>query len=203
MNWNVEAYQLKVFQELSLELRGTERVLDIGCGDGHDAAWFAQRSQLTIGLDLVKRPEWRRFACQNLELIEGNAEALPFPDRSFEIVFLKDVLHHASRPNRILVEAQRLCVPGGQICIVEGNRFNPILYIHMTLLLGHQHFSRKVFKRMVQQIFPNARFVHFEAHVYPFHAGSLIGLAKVIEKIVATAPIVRRLSSYNAALVRG
>ncbi len=202
MRWNIEEYQRTVFEQLRLPISGTERVLDLGCGEGRDAAWFAQRGCMTVGVDFQAHPLWQKLARPGLEFICGNAEGLEVPDRSFDLVFMKDVLHHASSPDRVLREAMRLCVPGGQICIVEANRLNPIFYLHMTLLLGHQHFRRPLFQRIVSGVFPQARFLHFEAHVYPFRSRILIAITRALQAVIARLPLVERLASYNAALVR-
>lgn len=202
MYWNVDAYQKKVFEQLPLTLHGSEHVLDLGCGDGHDADWLARTARQTVGVDLVGRSEWERFARPGLTFVEANAEALPFADRSFDVVFLKDVLHHAVMPVRVLSEARRVCASGGRICIVEGNRYNPMLYLHMTLLLGHQHFPRAVFRQMIVGTFPNAQFIQFEAHVYPLRHRFLIHLARLAEEFVARTPMIRRFTAYNAAIVR-
>ena len=201
MNWNVGLYQQTVFEQLGLQLAGSERVLDLGCGEGADADWFAQRARSTVGIDLSEHPRWATLAHPGLSFQTADAQALPFPDAAFDLVFLKDVLHHAQDPSRVLDEAGRVCAPGGRIYIVEGNRFNPLFYVHMTLMLGHQHFRRPVFENLVRRRFPQARFVHFEAHVYPFAAPALVGLARGIENLIRVTPGIRRLASYNAAIV--
>lgn len=201
MNWNVGRYQETVFARLELELSGTERVLDLGCGDGSDADWFARRARSTVGIDLHDHARWSTLARPGLRFQCADAQALPFPAGAFDLVFMKDVLHHALDPSRVLEEAGRVCAAGGRIYIVEGNRFNPVFYVHMTLMLGHQHFRRPVFRDLVARRFPQARFVQFEAHVYPFSWPGLVRLAGGIETLVRVTPGLRRLASYNAAIV--
>ena len=201
MNWNVDNYQRTVFAQLGVELAGSERVLDLGCGDGGDADWFAHRAASTIGLDLRDHPCWSTLAREGLRFQCADAQALPFPAGAFDLVFMKDVLHHAQDPGRVLEEAERVCASGGRLYIVEGNRFNPIFYVHMTLMLGHQHFKRPVFRDLVRGRFPQARFIQFEAHVYPFSSRGLVRLTGAIERVIAVTPGVRRLASYNAAIV--
>jgi ubiquinone/menaquinone biosynthesis C-methylase UbiE len=202
VNWNVTLYQRTVFQRLGLELAGTERVLDLGCGDGSDADWFAHRAQSTVGIDLHEHPRWSSLARPGLRFQCADAQALPFPDAAFELIFMKDVLHHAQEPARVLDEAARVRAAGGRIYIVEGNRFNPVFYIHMTLMLGHQHFRRPVFRALVRRRFPQAHFAYFEAHVYPFSGPRFVRLAQGIESLIRVTPGLRRLASYNAAIVR-
>jgi ubiquinone/menaquinone biosynthesis C-methylase UbiE len=203
VNWNVDAYRQTVFTQLGLELSGNERVLDAGCGDGSDADWFAHRAASTVGIDLSEHPRWSTLARPGLRFQSADAQALPFPAGAFDLVFMKDVLHHAQDPGRVLEEVGRVCAAGGRIYIVEGNRFNPVFYLHMTLMLGHQHFKRPVFRELVRRRFPHARFIHFEAHVYPFSAPALVRLTRSIERLIRVTPGLRRLSSYNAAIVTG
>jgi SAM-dependent methyltransferase len=203
VNWNVPNYRQTVFKQLGLELSGTERVLDAGCGDGSDADWFAQRASSTVGIDLREHPRWTALARPGLRFQSADAQALPFPTGAFDLVFMKDVLHHAQDPSRVLDEIGRVCANGGRIYIVEGNRFNPIFYLHMTLMLGHQHFRRPVFRGLIRSRFPNARFIQFEAHVYPFSSPSLVRVTEAIERVIARTPGVRRLASYKAAIVAG
>jgi ubiquinone/menaquinone biosynthesis C-methylase UbiE len=201
MNWNVGLYQQAVFERLGLTLAGPERVLDLGCGDGADADWFARRAASTVGIDLSEHPRWATLSRPGLSFQTADAQELPFPTAAFDVVFTKDVLHHAQDPSRVLDEAGRVCKPGGRIYIVEGNRFNPVFYLHMTLMLGHQHFRRPVFRALVRRRFPQAHFLQFEAHVYPFAAPALVGLARGVENLIRVTPGIRRLSSYNAAIV--
>jgi len=180
-----------------LQAGGTDT--QTGCGEGGGLDADALRS---IGIDLDEHPRWKRLARPGLSFRPGNGQSLDFEDSSFDLVFMKDVLHHASNPEQVLSEAKRVCARGGSIYIVEGNRFNPVFYVHMTLMLNHQHFRRGVFKRLVLSVFPEARFIHFEAHVYPFSRPALVGATRALEYLIAATPVVRRLASYNAAVTR-
>jgi ubiquinone/menaquinone biosynthesis C-methylase UbiE len=202
VNWNVGRYQQTVFARLQLQVEPSARVLDLGCGDGADADWFAQRARSTVGIDLHDHPRWATLTRAGLRFQCADAQALPFGDGTFDLVFLKDVLHHAADPGQVLAEAGRVCVSGGRIYIVEANRYNPIFYLHMTVMLGHQHFRRPVFQRLVRGRFPQARFTRFEAHVYPFSAPGLVRIVGGVETLIASAPLLQRLASYNAATVQ-
>lgn len=200
MHWNVAAYRRHVFEELDLHVQVTDRVLDLGCGDGGDAALLADRAREVTGVDLVLNPNWTSLARPGLQFLQGDGEALTFPDGAFDLVFLKDVLHHSPQPHKLLREARRLCAAGGRVCVVEANRYNPIFYVHMTLMLGHQHLRRPVFERLIRDVFPHARWYRFEAHVYPLEAPALLRLTRAIETLIAATPAVRRMASYNAAV---
>jgi SAM-dependent methyltransferase len=89
---------------LAERLPANAAVLDIGCGDGSIAHAIAQRRpDLSItGVDVLVRPETR------IPVIEYDGSTLPFADRSFDAVFLVDVVHHADDARRLLDEAARV-----------------------------------------------------------------------------------------------
>jgi ubiquinone/menaquinone biosynthesis C-methylase UbiE len=99
---------------------GERRVLDVGSGMGAELAWFrdlgAQPSHL-VGIDLIPaRVERARHDYPDLEFHAGNAERLPFPDRSFDIVLaytvFSSILDSRMAAN-VAHEIVRVMAPGG------------------------------------------------------------------------------------------
>jgi SAM-dependent methyltransferase len=91
-------------------------VLDLCCGAGLIAGVAAERGAVVTGLDfspamLVEA----RAAHPALHFAEGDAEAMPFPDGSFDAVVSSFGIHHVPRPARALVEALRVLRPGGTL----------------------------------------------------------------------------------------
>lgn len=86
-------------------------VLDAGCGEGMTLAYLQARSPFrSVGLDLdPARLRWAADDGAVSPLVCGNAEDLPFPDGSFEMVMVLEVLEHVGRPERALREAHRVC----------------------------------------------------------------------------------------------
>jgi ubiquinone/menaquinone biosynthesis C-methylase UbiE len=74
-----------------------------------------------FGVDLVSEllEEGRKRAPANVELVEGDATALPFPDGSFDLVVTARTLHHVARPELVLAEAVRVLRPGGTLLVVD------------------------------------------------------------------------------------
>jgi len=74
-----------------------------------------------VGLDLVPEllAEGRKRAPANVELIEGDATALPFDPASFDLVTTARTLHHIARPELVLAEAVRVVRPGGTLLVVD------------------------------------------------------------------------------------
>lgn len=79
-------------------------VLDVGCGDGEMASiLMKQRSDITLqGLDVLVRPHTRI----SVQCYDGRT--IPFPNASFDVVMLMDVLHHSDDPMILLREAARV-----------------------------------------------------------------------------------------------
>lgn len=169
----------------------------MGCGDGGVARLLRGRTRAVVALDLVPSPDWRDEP--GLTFLVANGEALPFEDASFDIVHSKDSLHHMAHPEHALAEYRRVLRHGGTALIVEANRFNPSLYLQMTLLRGHEHFTRRRFQRLVRSAFPNAQFSAFEAHYIPGF-DRLLGLQHIVEEALERLPVYRSALAYNAAV---
>ena len=107
------------------ELRGSERVLDVGCGAGHTALCFAPRVAEVVALDLTEamleqaRGLAARRGLANLRFERGDAHALPFEDAAFDVVTCRVCAHHFARPERAVREVARVLRPGGRFVLVD------------------------------------------------------------------------------------
>jgi ubiquinone/menaquinone biosynthesis C-methylase UbiE len=191
-----ERYCLRCIDKLGYTFRGDERVLDAGCGDGFVAALLRERVREVVGVDVEPSELWHDGP--RLTFAVASAESLPYQDASFDVVYSKDSLHHMDWPERAIAEYARVLTPGGTALIVEANRYNPLFYPHMTLALGHEHFTRKRFRDLVLSVFPNVRFGAFEAHYVP-QLERLPKVQQAIEEAVERFRPVRPLLSYNFA----
>ena len=80
------------------EARGL-RVLDVGCGQGIDVYRYALAGAQATGIDLTPRHvelARRHLSAMRLdaEIVEGDAESMPFGDATFDRVSSNGVLHH-------------------------------------------------------------------------------------------------------------
>ena len=93
----------------ALDVRAGERFLDVATGPGHLAGAAAERGARAVGLDVsADMLALAREQYPDLELIEGDAEALPFQDDSFDAGGAAFVLHHVPEPKRVTAELQRV-----------------------------------------------------------------------------------------------
>jgi SAM-dependent methyltransferase len=95
------------------------RVLEVGCGRGGGAAHMAAccAPAEIVGVDLspatVARAQSLNAGIARLGFRVGDAEALPFPDGSFDIVINVESSHCYARMDRFVAEAARVLRPGG------------------------------------------------------------------------------------------
>jgi ubiquinone/menaquinone biosynthesis C-methylase UbiE len=92
------------------------RVLDVATGPGYVAAAAAQRGAAVVGVDFsaAMLAEARRHH-PGIDFQAGNAEALSFPDASFDAVVMSFGLLHLEHPDQALAEAHRVLRPGGRV----------------------------------------------------------------------------------------
>ncbi len=132
------------------------RALDVGCGEGADAIWLAQRGWTVTAVDvsdvaLRRAREAARLAGTTVDWVRGDALETPFPARSFDLVSLQyPALPKASGAAavRTLLDAVR---PGGLLLAVyhdlddehlehmKSRGFEPADYVgadDLRLLLG-------------------------------------------------------------------
>jgi SAM-dependent methyltransferase len=125
------------------------RVLEIGVGLGADHEEFARAGAILSGIDLTERAIERtkdRFRKLGLksELQVSDAEALPFADQSFDVVYSWGVLHHSPDTRKAVSEVHRVLKPGGQARIMIYNYWSLVglmLWIRYALLRGKPFLS--------------------------------------------------------------
>ncbi len=98
----------------------SSRVLEVGCGSGNYAAAIRRATGCAVsGVDpsagMLERAQAQEPA---LDLHEGRAEALPFADGAFGLVYSVDVIHHVADRPAFFAEAARVLAPGGRLCTV-------------------------------------------------------------------------------------
>lgn len=197
-------YKEDIFSKLKFDFIPGKKILDIGCGDGSDANIFIKEYKLnTYGIDIYKHENVKKVP--QLKFKKAGIYNIPFNDSTFDYVFLHDVLHHIDETKQsykkhvqALNEIKRVCKKGGCIIIVEGNRFNPLFYPHMVIMLGHNHFKQSYFKKIINKVFPQPTFKYFEAHLYP---PRFLKIWKIYEKIMEVV-IPKQFLAYNVSVIK-
>jgi ubiquinone/menaquinone biosynthesis C-methylase UbiE len=100
------------------------KVLDIACGTGNTAIPAAQAGGVVTGVDIATNllaQARKRASAEDLDIRfdEGDAEELPYPDQSFDVVLSMFGAMFAPRPERAAAEMIRVCKPGGKIAMAS------------------------------------------------------------------------------------
>lgn len=100
-----------------------KRLLEIGAGMGTDHAQFARHGAIVTDVDLSSGHlalARENFALRGLQgtFIHHDAETLPFPDASFDVVYSNGVIHHTPNTQRVVDEIFRVLRPGGRVIIM-------------------------------------------------------------------------------------
>lgn len=106
-----------------------KRVADIGCGEGDLTLLLARFATRVTAIDLsaqmlrvVQERSAEAGVAGRVAVEKGDLEKLPIKANSEDAVFVSQVLHHATRPEKALNEAARILKPGGQLILLDLSR---------------------------------------------------------------------------------
>ena len=124
-----------------LHLPAGARVLDVATGTGNLALPIARGGAIVTGVDIAPNliEQARARAAEAglpVQFDEGDAEALPYPDASFDAVVTMFGAMFAPRPELVAAEAARVLKPGGLLAMAN---WNPASFTGHMFRLGSKH----------------------------------------------------------------
>lgn len=132
----------KLFREILLKRMDQDSIiLDLGAGAGIvEEMNFKGCGRKVYGVDLDSR------VVDNPFLDEGrvaNASIIPFPDKTFDIVFSDNVLEHLDKPIDVFREVYRVLKPGGVYLVKTPNKWHYVTLIsRLTPHWFHQYVNK-------------------------------------------------------------
>lgn len=109
-------------------------VLEVACGHGQGLGYLASLARRLWAGDITSRfvQEAHRYYEERVALLELDAQSLPFPDASLDVVILFEAIYYLPEAERFAAECRRVLRPGGHVLIASANPdlwdFNPSPY---------------------------------------------------------------------------
>lgn len=114
------------------------RAIELGCRTGGGVVALAERFGHVVGIDIAFR--WLVVARKrlqeaglNAQLVCCCADALPFAERSFDLVLAENVLEHTAAQQELIDETHQALKPGGTFVATTWNRVSPAREPHLKL----------------------------------------------------------------------
>lgn len=147
------------------EIKTSDRVLDVGCGDGKIISVIAPRAGEVCGVDVQAKPirmaELLLEGAANVRLMVYDGKKLPFPDAAFDWVTCFDVVEHlpAVEVDGFLLELRRVLKKDGWLVMTTPNRreLRGRIFGHRVNSKHYQEFSLAEFRARLQTAGFNVR----------------------------------------------
>ena len=174
-----------------IKLRPGFCVLDAACGTGNLAVIAAKKGCRVSGIDIASnliaqaRERTRREALE-IDYTEGDAEAMPYEDASFDVVVSMYGVMFAPQPDRVVSELCRVTKPGGLIALAnwtpEGfiGKLFKVFALHVApppglpspLLWGDENIVRNRLDHAVESLRMTRRMARMR---FPFDPAETVG----------------------------
>jgi ubiquinone/menaquinone biosynthesis C-methylase UbiE len=134
-----------------------KKVLDIGCGLGESSVYFAKKGADVVATDIspgMLKVAQKLAAKHNVKLQtkKSYSNQLDFPDESFDIVYVANLLHHVDIDST-LKEIKRVLKKGGTFVSWDPLAHNPVINVYRKMAMGVRTEDEHPIKMSELQIF--------------------------------------------------
>lgn len=186
------------------DIRSGKSVLDLGCGTGIFSRYFAETGAMVTAMDISPDliEEAKKEQTSSITYLVGDAEHLPFPDSSFDVVAGSSILHHLA-PETALKEIYRVLRNGGRCAFAEPNMMNPQIAIQKNIpfikkMLGDSPDERAFFRWQIVSLLRQMNFREIVVFPYDFlhplipqpMIPAVLSAGKILEKI----PLIKEIA---------
>jgi ubiquinone biosynthesis O-methyltransferase len=143
--------------ELAPPLAGRD-VLEVGCGVGDFSIALSCAGANVAGVDFSPRAielaqQKARHHDQSIAFQVADAQALPFPDNSFDVLFSCECLEHVPEPRRMLSELHRVLKPGGVLILTTENYSNAMVLGWLMCIIRNEPFNSGTVVQPIEHFF--------------------------------------------------
>lgn len=133
-----------------------------------------------------------------MSFVVCDIQKLPFKHHCFNVIFMKDTIHHIDNPLQALTEIVRCCK--SLTVVIEANRYNPIIFLRSGAH-RYDHFSFEQFRQIILSNFKDVIFMKRENHFIFPELKFLFKIAVSIENLIEKIPFFGPFLTYNIAIV--
>jgi len=157
---------------------GERRILSVGCGVGGEVFFLKQFGKI-YGIDVNETAiEYCKKAGLGDDVMQANAESIPFGDNTFDIVFILDVLEHVRDDKKAMREIYRVLKKDGLLVLTV-----PALPFLWTRADERAHHFRRYTRGVIEKRFLQSDFSIRKISYFNFILFLPIALVKIATRI--------------------
>lgn len=161
VNGPIIAEHMQRYKSLAALIRG-KKVLDAACGAGYGSAILAESAESVVGIDISKETvdyaKEQYKGLKNVQYIEGSIDALPFEDKTFDVIVSFETIEHvnADLQEKFLREIKR-CLKFDGVLVMsspdkktysDDKNYRNIFHVHEFYADEFEIFLKQAFKNV-------------------------------------------------------
>ena len=129
-----------------------QRLLEMGAGEGGNLFHLRSRGASCFGVDFS--PQKAAFAqrATGAPFVAADAGALPYADASFDVVLIRDLLHHLPDRMAALAEAHRVWRRAVRLVVIEPNVFSPLALLQALTIPAERGILHSTAERLQTEL---------------------------------------------------
>ncbi len=140
---DLEQKTRRYFYSILPQLKGS-LILDVGCGSGHDASYYASQGAAVHGMDISEKEIAMAQQRGCGVFVKASMESIPYGADMFDMVTSLYAIQHTEEVPQSILEMIRVAKPGGTIAILAKHPFRNLLESYVNDGASDYYAKRKV-----------------------------------------------------------